>query len=217
MEKARIAQEQEVTVRDIEKNLVVETKQINQTRQVQEAEIQKNSVVETARIAQEQAVKERDIERTLHVEKARIAQEQAVQTRDIERNAVVETAQIDLNRQVQEAEVRKELSVQLMRIDAELEIERKNVVAKADRLEMKRQLINAEAEHCRWIVANTRLAVLLPKHINASELVNVIKCFLSEHAVVVVEPQKNAIIIRDVENCIQDAETIISRLDVPVS
>ena len=195
VEKARIAQEEEVTIRDIEKNLVVETKQIDQSRQVQEAEIQKVLVVETAKIAQEQAV----------------------QTRDVERNTAIRTAQIDEIRQVQEAECRKELSVRLTHINAEVEEEGKNVLAKANRLEMKRQLISSEVEHRTWIASNTRLAILPLKHVGAGETVNVIRCFLSEHAVVAVEHQKNAIIIRDVENCIQDVEEIINRLDVPDS
>ncbi|HIE30378.1 TPA: hypothetical protein EYP66_24220 [Candidatus Poribacteria bacterium] len=215
VEKARIAQEQTVRQRDIEKNLVIETAQIDQTRQVQEAEIQKNLIVETARIAQEQAVKERDIERTLHVERARIAQEQEVQTRDIEKNGVIETARIEQSRQVQEADIRRGLAVDLANVNAELEREKNAVAVTKNQLELKRRLIAEAAEHHHWVAMHTRLAIFTLRHLDAEMIVNVIKSFSSEHAKIAVDTQKNALIIRDVEDCIKDVETIIEKLDVP--
>jgi uncharacterized membrane protein YqiK len=133
-----------VQTREIDKNLIVETAQIDQTRQVQEAEIERTLRVETAKIVQEQSVKERDIERELAVQTAQIAQQEGVQVRDIERalatesaridqerlvqtreidkNLIVETAQIDQTRQVQQADIQRTLVVETARIDQELRV-----------------------------------------------------------------------------------------------
>ena len=128
--------------REIEKNLVVETAQIDQVRQVELAEIAKMLTVELTRIAQVEQVEVRELEKVLAVEKARIAQEESVMLRDIERelivqterfaqeqqvmqreiekNLVVETAQIDQMRQVELAEIAKMLTVEQSRIGQEL-------------------------------------------------------------------------------------------------
>ncbi|MYB93965.1 hypothetical protein F4054_20785 [Candidatus Poribacteria bacterium] len=130
--------------REIEKNLVVETAQIDQMRHVETAEIAKKLAVELARIAADQQEQIRDIEKELAVEKARIAQEEGVMLRDIERelivqterfaqeqqvmqreiekNLVVETAQIDQMRHVELAEIAKMLNVEQSRIGQELRV-----------------------------------------------------------------------------------------------
>ena len=130
--------------REIEKNLVVETAQIDQLRQVETAEIAKQLAVELARIAadqqeqirgitkelavekariaQEEGVMLRDIERELIVQTERFAQEQQVMQREIEKNLVVETAQIDQMRHVELAEIAKMLNVEQSRIGQELRV-----------------------------------------------------------------------------------------------
>jgi uncharacterized membrane protein YqiK len=120
IETARIGQEQTVQLREIEKNLVVETSQIDQTRQVELAEIERTLKVELSRISQEQDIIQRDIEKVLQIEKARIGQEQIVIEREIEKNMAIELAQISLDKQVQLAEIEKALTVEKSRINQEL-------------------------------------------------------------------------------------------------
>ena len=119
----RFAQEQQVQEREIEKNLVVETAQINQLRQVELAEVAKMLSVELARLAQEQQVEVRELEKVLAVEKARIAQEEGVMLRDIERELLVQTERFAQEQQVQEREIEKNLVVETAQIGQMRQVE----------------------------------------------------------------------------------------------
>ena len=236
VEKAKIEQEQVVQQRDIEKNLVVETAQIDMTRQVQEAEIQKNLIVETARIAQEQTIAEREIDmnlivetkqidqirqvqkaeiqKNLIVETARIAQEQAVTERDVESTLQLEKARIAQEQAIEEVVIQKYLAIELARINAELEMKRKQVEAEKEKARLEKELISAKAEYHKQIAMHTKVAVFPLKHVKADAIADTVQKFLTESATIAVDENGNSLIIRDVEDYIEDAEAIIKTLDV---
>ena len=213
VEKARIAQEQTIQLRDIEKNLAVETAQIDMTKKVQEAEIQKNLTVETTQIAQSQAVAERDIQKNLIVEAAQIAQSQAVMEREIEKVMAVEKAKIAQEQAIQEADIQRNLALEKARIDAEVELKRKEVEAEKEKVRLEEELAAAKAEHQQKLAEYTTFAIFTLTNVKANEIIDIVKKFLSEEAIVAVAEGKNLLIIKDVSDCIKDAETIIKKLD----
>ena len=153
VETAQIDQNKHVELAEIAKTLNVEVSKISMEQQLQERDIEKELFVEKARIAQEEGVMLRDVERDLIVQTAKFAQEQQVQQREIEKNLVVETAQIDQNKHVELTEIAKMLSVEQSRINQELRValtdeDRKIEVAGKQQLTAlaeKEQLV-AEAE-----------------------------------------------------------------------
>jgi type II secretory pathway component GspD/PulD (secretin) len=59
----------------------------------------------------------------------------------------------------------------------------------------------------------TKLAVF-PLNVSASEIADLVKPFLSEHAIISVDDDGKTLVIRDVENCVKDAEMIVEKLNV---
>jgi len=213
VEKSRISQEQTIQLRDIEKNLAVEIAQIDMTKKVQEAEIQKNQAIETAQIAQTQAVMLRDIEKNLAVETAQIAQAQAVQERAIAKTMVVEKAKIAQEQAIQEADIQRQFALEKIRIDAEVELKRKVIEAEKEKMRLEEELATARAEHQRKLAEYITLTIFTLTNVRADAIINVVKKFLSEYAIITVSEEKNLLIIKDLGNCIKDAETIIKKLD----
>ena len=173
----------------------------------------------------EQSVQEREHEMQRDIEKARIEKEQEIQEREIERNLVIETMQIDQHRQVQEADIERNiaiekahveryLAIQLAEINAELERQKKKVEVAKEMQQLKEELAAIETEHRKKIATLTKLVVLPLKYVKASEIADVVEPFLSEHAIISVDDKANALVIRDVEDCVKDAEIIVEKLDV---
>ena len=113
----KFSAEQQVEQREIEKNVVIETAQIEQSKVVQLAEIQQHLTVQLDKISQEQDIAVREIEKELFVEKAKIAQEEGVQLRDVERELTVQVAKLAQEQQVQQREIEKNLVVETAQID----------------------------------------------------------------------------------------------------
>jgi len=215
VEKARIAQEQTVTLRDIEKNLAVEIAQIDMTKKVREADIQKNLAIEITQIDQAQAVILRDIGKNLAVETAQIAQAQSVQERDIAKAMAVEKARIAQEQAIQEAEIQRQLALEKARIDAEVELKRKELEAEKEKMRLEEEFAAVKTEHQRKLAEYTALTIFTLTNVKADAIIDVVKKFLSEDAIVTVSEEKNLLIIKDVSACIEDAETIIKKLDTP--
>ena len=172
----------------------------------------------------EQSVQEREYEMKREIEKARIEHEQEIREREIERDLEIETMQIDQHRQVQEADIEKNamvekahiekyLTVHLAEMDAEIERRRKEVEMRTEIQQLKEELAALETEHRKKMATLTKL-VVLPLHVKASEIVHLVKPFLSEHAIISLDDEGKVLIIRDVEDCVNDAEMIVEKLNV---
>lgn len=133
--------EQQVEQREIEKNVVVETAQIEQNKVVQLAEIQQHLTVQLEKISQEQDIAVREIEKELMVEKAKIAQEEGVQLRDVERELTVQVAKLAQEQQVQQREIEKNLVVETAQIDQNKYVELTEI---AKMLTVEQSRINQE-------------------------------------------------------------------------
>ena len=137
----KFATEQQVEQREIEKNVVVETAQIEQSKVVQLAEIQQHLTVQLEKISQEQEIAVREIEKELFVEKAKIAQEEGVQLRDVERELTVQVAKLAQEQQVQQREIEKNLVVETAQIDQNKHVELTEI---AKMLTVEQSRINQE-------------------------------------------------------------------------
>ena len=137
----KFATEQQVEQREIEKNVVVETAQIEQNKVVQLAEIQQHLTVQLEKISQEQEIAVREIEKELFVEKAKIAQEEGVQLRDVERELTVQVAKLAQEQQVQQREIEKNLVVETAQIDQNKYVELTEI---AKMLTVEQSRINQE-------------------------------------------------------------------------
>jgi hypothetical protein len=171
--------------------------------------------VERARVEQEQAVREREIEMNLAIETRQVEQTRQVQEADIERNIAIEKAQIVRGQEIEKANIEKYTAVQLAEMDAELERQRKKAEGAKEMQELKEELAAIEKEHREKMATLTKLVVLPLKYAKASEIADTVKPFLSEHAIVSVDEKTNVLVIRDVEVCVKDAETIVEKLDMP--
>lgn len=137
----KFAAEQQVEQREIEKNVVVETAQIEQNKVVQLAEIQQHLTVQLEKISQEQDIAVREVEKELMVEKAKIAQEEGVQLRDVERELTVQVAKLAQEQQVQQREIEKNLVVETAQIDQNKYVELTEI---AKMLTVEQSRINQE-------------------------------------------------------------------------
>ncbi len=137
----KFAAEQQVEQREIEKNVVVETAQIEQSKVVQLAEIQQHLAVQLEKISQEQDIAVREIEKELFVEKAKITQEEGVQLRDVERELTVQVAKLAQEQQVQQREIEKNLVVETAQIDQNKYVELTEI---AKMLTVEQSRINQE-------------------------------------------------------------------------
>ncbi len=165
----------------------------------------------------EQSVQEREFEMRQEIERARIEQEQEIQEREIERNLVIETAQIEQHGQVQEAvekaQIEKYTAIHLAEMDAELERHKKELEVIQEMQKVKEEIAAIETEHRKKIAELTKLAVF-PLNVNASEIADLVKPFLSDHAIISVDDDGKVLVIRDIEYCVKDAEMIVEKLNV---
>jgi hypothetical protein len=177
--------------------------QFEMEQSVQEREYEMKREVERARIEQEQAIREREIEMALEIETKQIEQHRKVQEADIERNAMIEIAHTE-----------KYTAIDLAKIDAELERHKKELEVVQEMQKVKEEITAMEAEHRRKMAGLTRLVILRLKYAKASEIADAIEPFLSENAIVSVDEKTDVLVIRDVENCVNDVEMIVEKLDV---
>ena len=164
VERARIAQEEGVQLREVEQELSVQTAKfccknnrlsnvklrktsllkqhkLNRTKVVQLAEIQQHLTVQLEKISQEQDIAIREVEKELMVEKAKIAQEEGVQLRDVERELTVQVAKLGQEQQVQQREIEKNLVVETAQIDQNKYVELTEI---AKMLTVEQSRINQE-------------------------------------------------------------------------
>ena len=137
----KFATEQQIEQREIEKNVVIETAQIEQSKVVQLAEIQQHLTVQLEKISQEQDIAVREVEKELFVEKAKIAQEEGVQLRDVERELTVQVAKLAQEQQVQQREIEKNLVIETAQIDQNKYVELTEI---AKMLTVEQSRINQE-------------------------------------------------------------------------
>ena len=232
-EKHRLEIERHLTQHEIDIEAQKQKLELEQDLAHAQAEQQRNIITFSAeqesettkfQYEMEQSVQEREYEMKREVERARIEQEQEIQEREIERNLVIETTQIEQHGQVQEADIErnamiekahieKYTTVQLAEMDAELERHKKELKVIQEMQKVKEEIAAIETEHRKKIAELTKLAVF-PLNVNASEIANLVEPFLSEHATMSVDDEGKVLVIRDLEDCVKDAEMIVEKLNV---
>jgi len=232
-EKHRLEIERHLTQHEIDIEAQKQKLELEQDLAHAQAEQQRNIITFSAeqesettkfQYEMEQSVQEREYEMKREVERARIEQEQEIQEREIERNLVIETTQIEQHGQVQEADIErnamiekahieKYTTVQLAEMDAELERHKKELKVIQEMQKVKEEIAAIETEHRKKIAELTKLAVF-PLNVNASEIADLVEPFLSEHATMSVDDEGKVLVIRDLEDCVKDAEMIVEKLNV---
>jgi hypothetical protein len=149
----------------------------------------------------------------LAIETKQIDQTRQVQEADIEKNIAIEKAQIVRGQEIEKAHIEKYTAIQLAEMDAELERQKKKAEGAKEMQILKEELAAIEKEHREKMATLTKLAVF-PLNVSASEIADLVKPFLSEHAIISVDDDGKTLVIRDVENCVKDAEMIVEKLNV---
>ena len=125
-EKARIVQEKEVAIVQIEVDARIQKLEAEQQQAWAESDQQKNIAIYAAereaetlkfQFEMEQGVQEREYEMKQEVERARITQEQVVQEREIEMTRDIEVARVQQEQVVAEREIEKNLIVETQQIE----------------------------------------------------------------------------------------------------
>jgi len=98
-------------------------------------------------------------------------------------------------------------------MDAELERQKKKAEGAKEMQKVKEEIAAIETEHRKKIAELTKLAVF-PLNVSASEIANLVEPFLSEHATMSVDDEGKVLVIRDLEDCVKDAEMIVEKLNV---
>ena len=225
-EKHRLEIERHLTQHEIDIEAQKQKLELEQDLAHAQAEQQRNIITFSAeqesettkfQYEMEQSVQEREYEMKREIERARIEQEQEIQEREIERNLVIETAQIEQHGQVQEAvekaQIEKYTAIHLAEMDAELERHKKELEVIQEMQKVKEEIAAIETEHRKKIAELTKLAVF-PLNVNASEIADLVEPFLSEHATMSVDDEGKVLVIRDLEDCVKDAEMIVEKLNV---
>ena len=78
---------------------------------------------------------------------------------------------------------------------------------------MEEELAAAKAVYQQKLAGYTTFSIFTLTNIKAGVIIDTVKKFLSEDAIIAVSKEKNLLIIKDVSDHIRDAETIIKKLD----
>ena len=191
------------TITAITTAMKVETEQLKIDQEVAIQKINVNAEKQKLELKQDLAYKQAEQQRNIitfsaeqeaDTNKFQYEMDQGVQEREYEMKREVEKARIEQEQVIQQRAIEKNAAVQIMQIAQTRQIQ----ITQAK--EKKRE---------------TKLAIFPLTYAKVNEISDVVSSFLTEHAIIAVYESGNALVIRDIEGCVNDAEFIIGKLDVP--